>query len=141
MSEITQPSNNPEIQPWEGLSPLQMVGIEKLMSSKTLTGAARATGVSPSTIHNWLKEPPFRSALAAAFRERFTLLNVEAVRLGSLAFRTLEAVMRDPNAPAMARVGAASRTIDAIHRSYELTNVTERLDRLEGLLERGHGQA
>lgn len=141
MSEITQLSDIRSIDPLGGLSPSQMATIGKLLTAKSITGAARAAGVAPSTIYEWLHQPAFRAGLADAFRERFALLNIEAVRLGTLAFRTLEEVMRDPTAPAMARVGAASRTIDAIHRSYELTNVTERLDKLEGLLESGHGQA
>lgn len=141
MSETSQSSGITENPLFIGLSPVQIQALGKLMSTKTLAGAARAVGVSESTIHAWLGQPAFRAALHALFRARFDLLNLEAIKLGKQAFAVLETVMNDPTAPAMARVQAASRVIDTIHRSYELVGITERLDKLEGLLERGHGQA
>lgn len=130
----TQGSSNQDKAPLEGLTPLQLGALEKLMSSRTITGAARAAKVSESSIHAWLKLPAFRLALHDAFRARFDLLNLDAVKLGRLAFKVLEDVMNDPTAPAMARVGAASRVLDAIHKAYELVGVTERLDALEAKL-------
>jgi molybdenum-dependent DNA-binding transcriptional regulator ModE len=118
----------------------QLRTIEKIATTTSLSAAAREAKVAQSTIWKWMKEPAFREALADVYRQRFDAITLQAAELSRKALATLEAVLDSPTAAPGVKVQAANAVLAFAHRSYEIVGVTERLDRLEGLLESGHGQ-
>ena len=48
------------------LSPAQHRALEGLLSSRNLTEAAKAAGVSTRSVSRWLHEPAFQAELSAA---------------------------------------------------------------------------
>lgn len=92
-------TTNYDNSPLARLKPEQVRAIEKLMTTKSVAGAARAAGIAPSTLRRWLTEPDSQAALVAFQQGRFDELNREALRLGRKAFRVLEDTMDDATLP------------------------------------------
>lgn len=74
----------------ESLPPEQVSALEALLRGERVTDAAHTAGVSPRTVHRWLKDD---FAFQAAFnRERHALTQAMQQRLAVLATTALETV-------------------------------------------------
>lgn len=105
--------------------------IAALLASGTLSDAATACGIAPSTLRRWLQDGDFqrqyqfeRSRLLEA---AVNLLRTEA----TAAARTLAGVSSDVEAPTAQRVAAARSVLDLVLRATELQDVEERIAALE----------
>ena len=62
------------------LTERQRLAIEALLSNPDVKAAARAVGVTPTTVRYWLRQPAFQEALARAEVEASTDLSLMALR-------------------------------------------------------------
>jgi hypothetical protein len=110
----------------------QEKAIIEIIATGTIEGAAAKVGTSRGTIYNWLKEEPFKLRLEA---ERKIIFD-EAVGLVKVATKQAAATLinlLDHRDPSVRRLSAKDILTFAI-KAVELTDIEERLDRIEKTL-------
>jgi hypothetical protein len=112
----------------------EAAAIAALLTESTLDQAARAAGISAATLFRWLKEDAFRARYAEARRDAFGQAIARLQQASSAAVDALLAIAGDAEAPAAARVSAASRILEHATKAIELEDVTKRLNELEQAL-------
>jgi hypothetical protein len=124
------------------LTDKQRRAISALLSEATTKKAAEAAKVGETTIHRWLNDPVFSTALKES-RERVFESTLAALQGASAkAVETLRDVMKDDKAQASARVSAAKTVLDIAIKVREQLNLSERLRLVEEQLklQRGNGK-
>lgn len=105
--------------------------LEALLTHDTLKEAASAAEVPYQTAKRWLRD----ADMVAALTERRELAAresvLEAASLAQLARDTLRAIMADENAPAHARVRAATAALEYDRTISDLFDIDARLAALE----------
>src|SRR5215813_95705 len=96
----------------EKLNRKQEQAIAALLSYPTIGEAARATGISESTLLRWLQQEEFQTHYRDARREAIGQAIANLQKASSEAVKTLQDVMKDTTAPAPARVSAAKIVLD-----------------------------
>ena len=96
-----------DIEPGD-LAPKQQDAIIALLDEPTLQSAARRVDVSDRTLYRWLREPEFARIYRRCRREAFSHAISLSQRFAPLAVNTLAQVLTDSEAPASAKVAAAS---------------------------------
>ncbi len=116
------------------LRPNQVKAVLALLAYPTIEEAARAIGISRSTLWRWSQDSAFQSAVSSARRETFAAaLNRLAVATGDAA-ATLHTVCTDTAVPPATRVSAANSILDQVRRGIEIDDVASRMDCLEARL-------
>jgi len=118
------------------LSSPQLIAIETLLLTGSVSRAAKAAGVTPKTIYAWLKSDRFQEGIREVQRE--TLLAI-ALRLSVMADRaadTLEAGM-DPKHDMRVRLRACEIYFTKAIGWLQFMETEERLEALERALDRG----
>jgi len=113
------------------LSRNQEKAISALLSSPSISEAAKAVGIGERTLWRWLKLDDFTEAYREA---RVELVNqaITLVQAGmAKAVQTLKDVMTNEKAPASARVSAARAMIDMGLKATEIENLEKRITELE----------
>lgn len=118
------------------LTQQQQRAIGALLTSPTLTAAAKSTGVARKTLYRWMEDPAFRAALDAAESEVLDGVSRRLLALAEKAADKLDALLDSANDNV--RLRAASVTLDILMRLRELRDVERRLTELERMM---HGQA
>ena len=114
------------------LSAKQHRAITALLTSKSVTEAAVATGQGERTIYRWLSEPDFRQALSAAEGDLIDVATRRLLQLQGSALDTLEALLGDgADASAGVRLRAAQVTLDHLLKLREMRDIEQRLAALE----------
>ena len=114
------------------LSAKQHRAITALLTSKSVTEAATATGQGERTIYRWLSEPAFRQALSAAEGDLIDVATRRLLQLQGSALDTLEALLGDgADASAGVRLRAAQVTLDHLLKLREMRDIEQRLAALE----------
>lgn len=104
-----------------------------LVGGATIEGAAKATGVRPATVHDWLKKPEFSSAYRDALADVIAHASGQLKAACAVAVATLREVAEDTAAPSAPRVSAARAIIELSQRAIEQEEIIARIERLEGL--------
>jgi hypothetical protein len=107
-----------------------------VLSESTIGKAAKAAEVPQRTLYTWLHEPDFSRAYRKARREAFSHAIALTQRYAPLAVNTLAKIMTDENAPASAKVSAATTLLRFGREGVELEDLAERVDALEHAAER-----
>lgn len=115
----------------EKISRMQERAIGALLCHDTVGAAAKAAGVSETTLGRWLRLAAFQAAYRAARQDAVREAVVDLQRASGAAVRTLVAVMDDAAAPASARVAAARSVLEGALRATELEELQERVSGLE----------
>jgi DNA-binding MurR/RpiR family transcriptional regulator len=102
-----------------------------LLSQSSIPDAAQACGLSPVTLHRWLKDTGFQAAYREARRHVVQQAITQVQQATGEAVETLRAVMQDPEAPASAKVSAAKTILETAVKAVELEDVEQRLAALE----------
>jgi hypothetical protein len=113
--------------------------IAALLTQRNFEEAARAVGVSISTLVRWMKEPEFDRDYRKARREAFGQSVARLQQGSSAAVSTLLKVMIDPNSPASTRVRAADSVLAHSAKAIELEDIEARLAELERAAEKANG--
>ncbi len=115
----------------DGLSAKQRRALEALLTSGEVLAAAQVAGVTRETLHRWLRQPQFLSAVRATEAQALDDLSRVLVRLGRTAAGTLAKAMSDPTTPASTRVRAADATLGRLLQLRELATLEARVVELE----------
>jgi hypothetical protein len=108
---------------------LQELAIQALLTSRSIKKAAAKAGVDPGTLYNWLKDPAFKAAYAAARQE---ILDDAIGALKAASRRALAALERNLKAPKPCdQIKAAAVLLAHALRARELDEVEKRLRALE----------
>jgi DNA-binding MurR/RpiR family transcriptional regulator len=110
--------------------------LQSLLAHPTVAEAARAAGVSQTSIWRALQNPRFQEQYRDARREVWRHAMTRLQHASTDAVETLQAIIKDESAPHAARVSAARAILDHGRETFELENVTERIERLEQRLTR-----
>ncbi|HVU63061.1 MAG TPA: hypothetical protein VHC70_03735, partial [Phycisphaerales bacterium] len=105
--------------------------IVALLGQPTVAKAAESLGIHESTLHRWLREPPFARAYARARREVFRHAVALTQRYASHAVQILMKVAHDPAASHAARVSACATVLRFGRESIELDDLGARMEALE----------
>lgn len=116
------------------LTPKQQRAIDALLSEPTTKGAAETAGCAEVTLHRWLKQPAFQSALKAARAELLEITRTALQSAGKDAVETLKEVMNDTGAKGSERVSAAKAVLEIGLKLQEIFNMGERLKEIENKL-------
>ena len=92
---------------------------------------AAATGVGERTLFRWLDNADFSRAYRKARREAFGQAIALTQRYAPLAVNTLAHVMSDKDAPASAKVAAATTLLRFGREGLELDDIAARVEALE----------
>jgi len=106
--------------------------IAAVLSHPTIEGAAAAVGVAGSTARRWLQDPAVVQRLAEARRDsmRATMSRLQAN--ATRAADNLDKLQQTAESEAV-RLAAARANLEFAFRATELTDIQERIDRLEEL--------
>lgn len=123
----------------DGLTPRQHDAIVKLLAGVTIKATAKAVGVSEKTLHDWLKDPPFKRAYRLA---RQFVVDQALTQLSGLARDAVATLKRNfkCKVPAV-EVRAALGVLDKAINGQAMADMASELEELRTTLERMHGDA
>ena len=105
--------------------------ITALLLQRNVEEAARAVGVSSSTLVRWMKEPQFDADYRKARRNAFGQSVARLQQASTAAVSTLLRVMTDPSTPASTRVRAADSVLSHSAKAIEIDDIEARVAELE----------
>jgi transposase-like protein len=105
--------------------------IVALLTHRNMEEAAKAIGIAPNTLFNWLKVPEFQTAYREARRAAFAQSIARLQQASSVAVSVLVKTMVDPTAPHSTRVRAADSVLDHAKKAIELEDINVRVSALE----------
>ena len=105
--------------------------ISALLMQRNVEEAARAVGVSTSTLVRWMREPQFDADYRKARRNAFGQSVARLQQGSSAAVSVLLKVMVDPATPASTRVRAADSVLDHSAKAIEIEDIEARVAELE----------
>lgn len=111
------------------LTPKQERAIIALMSSSTLTEAARAANVGERTLYTWLADTAFSEAYRAARRESVGQSIARLQQASGAAVDTLVSLLGS-NLHSV-RLAAASKILELSVKAIEIEDLQQRLEALE----------
>jgi len=117
------------------LTPKQERALVALLDCGVIKEAAKTVGVNEATLWRWLQSPEFQSRYRAARRQLVETAIAQLQSDCTVAVRVLRAVAEDKNAPASSRVAAAKTIIEQSVSAIQLTDLQERLEEVERLLQ------
>jgi hypothetical protein len=108
--------------------------ISALLEHGSTNKAARALGISESTVWRRMRKEEFQEEFRRARRQALSQAVARLQQSSNAAVVTLLRVMVDPEAPASTRMRAASCVLDGALRGMEMEDLEVRLSRLEQTL-------
>ena len=119
----------------EDLTPKQKKAVRALCSTGNVTQAAREVKVTRETLYQWMKDPRFQVALQEETAQGLDSLSRGMVDLGAKAFKTLRDALDDEQTSPAVKIKVAGMVLGRMSQLQELTNVENRITRLEKTLE------
>ena len=105
--------------------------VAALLTQRNMEEAAKAVGISTTTLMSWLKQPEFQTAYREAKRAAFSQA-LARLQQGSVAAATaLLKTIVDPNTPASVRVRASECVLNHGLRALEVEDIEARVAALE----------
>lgn len=124
----------PELTDSEALPPNQERALRALLTAPSRKEAARAAGVSDSTLWRYTRDEAFARRLREAHQE---IVGHAALRLrceSEGAVAVLAEIMKERGAPAFARIAAARSVLDYTIRVGEMEELRRRVEELEDFI-------
>ncbi len=118
----------------EFLTPVKQRAIDAILSTRSIAEAATVADCSLRTLHRWLKEPAFKTALTNAEGELLAAATRRLLHHHDTATTVVLSIMLDKSISAGVRLRAAQIVIETMLKLRELRNVEERLSALEAAL-------
>ncbi len=107
--------------------------IAALLSTRTVSAAAKKCKISEATLYRLLQLPDFKTKYRAARRELVENTIAQLQQDGMDAATALREIVKDKKTAASVRVSAARVILETGIKAVELIDLSERLDRLEEL--------
>ncbi len=117
------------------LTPKQELALVALLDCGEIKESAKTAGVAEVTLWRWLQSPEFQSRYRAARRQLVETAIAQLQSDCTTAARVLREVAEDREAPASSRVAAARAIIEQSVSAVQLTDLQERLEEVERLLQ------
>lgn len=117
----------------DGLSTKQRAAIRALLSGASYTDAAKAAGVHENTVSMWMKDTNFYKALRAAENAATIAISRQLITIADKAAETLKSVLESPTARDSSKVRAADVVLGRLIELQNISEIMERLNRLEEL--------
>ena len=114
--------------PSANLSSVQAQVVAALAQGRTITAAAAEAGVHRNTIHNWFRDPEFKTAVDAAQGEYVATLSDGMRDLAALALQTLRNLLEDPKTPHAVRLRTALAILQRPHFPAPDWHLPERIE-------------
>ena len=105
--------------------------VAALLTQRNMEEAAKAVGISTTTLVSWTKQPEFDQAYRQARRAAFGQSISRLQQASGAAVSTLLKVMIDPNSLASTRVRAADSVLNHAAKAIEIEDIEVRLTALE----------
>jgi len=115
----------------EKLSRLQDQAIAALLAKSSIEDAAAELNITAKTLRNWLADAGFAAAYRQARRDLVSQVAARLQNAAGEAVAALVAIVRDPEAPASARVSGARTILEFTGRAVETEDLTARIEALE----------
>ncbi|MBR3474206.1 MAG: hypothetical protein IKH34_03960 [Oscillospiraceae bacterium] len=115
----------------------QKRAIAILARSPTLTEAAKAAGISVSTLRRWRSQAEFKTAYRQALDEIIEDASRAARQSLGEAVEVLREIAKNTKAPTSSRVAAGRAILESGLRIIEASDILERLQSLENELREG----
>jgi len=113
------------------LSPRQQAFVTALLTAPTITHAMAAAKVPERTAYRWLADPIFLAAYRQAKRDALGHATGRLAVLADEAVETVQAILKDPEAPATVRLAAAKAVLDTALKVAEVEDLQARIKALE----------
>ena len=110
-----------------GVTPKQEKTIAALMSTATVTDAAKVAGVGERTVYAWLAEPGFDAAYRAARRDAVQQATARLQQMSGRAVVVVAQLMLDTSKPASVRLAAARTVLELAVKAVELDDLQQQL--------------
>jgi transposase-like protein len=105
--------------------------IAVLLSYRSVEEAARAIGISASTLLRWMKQPEFEAALREARHKVFSQAIERLQNAADAAAKTVLKIMLNSNTPTGIQLRAAEIVLDQAAKAGEIARIEARVARLE----------
>ena len=105
--------------------------IAALLTKRNIDEAAKAVGISPNTLLNWMKVPEFQAAYREARKAAYSQAVAKLQQGATAAATTLLKVMVDQSTPASVKVRAAECVMTHSARAIEIEDIEARVSALE----------
>jgi hypothetical protein len=105
--------------------------VAALLTQSGVEAAARAAGISVTTLMRWQKEPEFQKAYREARRAAFGQAIARLQQMSGAVVATLGRMMAEPTAPPSTRVRAAECIINHGAKAIEIEDIEARVSELE----------
>ena len=116
------------------MTPRQQKALAALLTSPSKAAAAKAAGIAPRTLRDYLADPAFRDAFGNMVEDATR----QAQQAISPALSTLREIVEDREEDAQARISAARAILSHGLKLIETTDILNRLQELETAMEGGH---
>jgi hypothetical protein len=117
------------------LTSRQTRAIEALMSSPSITAAAKASGISASTIHRWLRDDVFQNSYLESRRRSFAQAIVISQKSAPVVIAALLRIVMNTKGRGKSResdqIAACKLLLKYARDSIEIDDIALRLQRLE----------
>jgi len=115
------------------LRAVQELALGALLCHASVAGAAAACGISGRTIHRWLQDPKFRTALRKMQHDHVGQAHSGLQGITADAVETLREVLNNREAPAGARVSACRATLSLAYDLIQADDMQHRIETIERL--------
>jgi len=105
--------------------------IAALLTQRNIDEAAKAVGISPNTLLNWMKVPEFQVAYREARKAAYSQAVAKLQQGATAAATTLRKVMVDQSTPASVKVRAAECVMTHSTKAMEIEDIEARVSALE----------
>lgn len=116
------------------LTPKQNKVLAALLTSPNKSAAAKAAGISPRTLRDYLADEKFQAEYKRAFSGLVEDATRQAQQALSPAIGTLLEIVEDKEQDATARISAARAILSHGVKLVEITDILSKLQELEGIV-------
>ena len=116
------------------LSPEKIRAIEALLSGQTNDQAAKYASVSIRTLFKWKADEIFKQALQDAEKQALGEITRRLTSAGLKAVDVLSEIANDTAEKSSVRVQAAGKILESVVRLTELSEIRQRMEKLEAAL-------
>lgn len=122
------------------MTPRQQKALAALLTSPSKAAAAKAAGIAPRTLRDYLADPEFQAAYRDAFGNMVEDATRQAQQAISPALSTLREIVEDREEDAQARISAARAILSHGIKLTETTDILNRLQELETEMRNEYGK-
>lgn len=114
------------------MTPKKQRALQALLTQPTKEAAAKAAGISPRTLRDYLADPEFQKEYKKAFGQLVQGATRQAQQALSPALSALRDIVEDEDESSSARIAAARSLLEYGLRLTEFSDILAELESVEG---------